>query len=88
MEERDDKAEKISTIQKHLLTATGSEAVRLNAQLAVVQSLEKGERLESYDEAAKRLGIAGPITPDVVIAQGIVRLVVRVTDGGLRIDRA
>ena len=36
MEERDDKAEKISTIQKHLLTATGSEAVRLNAQLAVV----------------------------------------------------
>ena len=78
--EMDDKARKISNIEKHLLTATGPNATRLTAQLAVVNTLALGERLETYDEAAARLGIDGPITPAVVIAQSIVRQVRRVDE--------
>lgn len=49
-----------------------SESTRLAAQKAVEATLQPGDRLETYDEAWKRLGLAG--TPDVgrVVALGVV----------------
>lgn len=72
MRTRNDKTE-LTAALADAESRSGGERARLLAQRVHVLAMREDERLETYEEAAARLGISGLITVEVVIANGIVR---------------